>query len=315
MMNPILHQQNEPRQIDRLAAQRQLYSDSKRWQLAHFVMSVPCVVMLALVTLAFPVLKPWAWLWSLLIVLLDFGIFSVRQEELRTRAAQIQEIFDGEVLELPLRDLKGAARVPIEAIDKAAHRYKQSHTDISDLSNWYSVEIAPLPVPLARIICQRTNCWWDSEVRRRYATTLLWGLIGLTLFVVILGLFRNTTVADWFVSVLAPPFPMLLWGWRQIRDQNKTATKLDKLREHAEKLWNQALSNASSLQDFANKSPEMQSEARELQDEIFEHRRTNQPMFDAIHRRVHDDMEARMNRGAKYYVEQALNKFKPQRDS
>lgn len=158
-MNSIPQEQNAAKQIERLAAQRQLYSEAKRLQAIHFALSVPCVVALAFVTLAFPALKPTALIWNLVIAVIDVSLLSVRQEEFKTRAARIQELFDCAVLDLPGRELKGTAKVLPEEVDRAAATYRKKHSDLSDLSNWYPVCVGSVPMPLARIICQRTNCW------------------------------------------------------------------------------------------------------------------------------------------------------------
>jgi len=127
-----------------------------------------------------------------------------------------------------------------------------------------------------------------------------------------IGLFRNTTLNDLLVSVTAPLVPMWLWGLRQRTDQNKTAAKLDRLREHAEKLWNAALSDAAAgkLDQNADK---LQDSSRELQDEIYEHRRSNQPIFDRIHKQLRTEMEGQMNRSAQQLTEQAFERLQRHR--
>ena len=35
------------------------------------------------------------------------------------------------------------------------------------LKDWYPPVVGDLPLPLARAICKRANCWWDAELRRR----------------------------------------------------------------------------------------------------------------------------------------------------
>ena len=304
MMNSVPQKQNQPKQTDRVAAQRQFYTDAKRLQSIQFVASVICVVILAFVTLIFPALKSWAWTWSIALVVADLALFSTQQEELKTRAARIQELFDCEVLDLPHRELKGASKVMREEINRGADRYKKNNSDLSDLSNWYSVCVGELPLPLARIVCQRTNCWWDSDVRQKYGNAVLKFLLLLSAVIICFGLFRNATLTDLITSTIAPLLPLWLWGYKQIREQKKTVAKLENFRQHAEKLWRDALADgkAGRLQQNAEK---YRNCSRELQDEIYEYRRSNQPIADKIHKRLRPEMESQMNRTAQQYVAEA----------
>src|SRR4051812_5638588 len=108
MMNLIPETQNTPRQLDRLAAQRQLYSDGKRILAVQIILSVPCVILLSFLVAAFPevgALKGAAAAWGALLTVLDIAYFSNKVVELRERAAKVQELFDCDVLELEWRDL------------------------------------------------------------------------------------------------------------------------------------------------------------------------------------------------------------------
>lgn len=53
-------------------------------------------------------------------------------------------------------------------------------------------------------------------------------------------------------------------------------------------------------------SEKYRTASRELQDEIYEHRRSNQPIADKIHKKLRPEMETQMNRSAAQYVEEAL---------
>ena len=309
IMNSIPQKQNQPKQIDRIAAQRQLYTEAKRIWAIYFVLSVPCVVALAFMTLFFPALKSWAWSWNFILVVVDLILISSQQEDLKTCAARIQELFDCEVLDLPHRKLKGASKVTPEEVNRSADKYRKLNSDLSDLSNWYSVCVEQLPIPLARLVCQRTNCWWDSDVRQKYANWVLYFVLFWSAVIIGIGLFRNATTSDLIVSTVAPLFPLCLWGYRQYRDQKKTATKLEQLRQHAEQFWRDALTDAKAgtLEQNAEKHC---NNSRELQDEIYEHRRSNQPMADKIHKILRPEMESQMNRTAEQYVAEALEQLR-----
>jgi hypothetical protein len=36
------------------------------------------------------------------------------------------------------------------------------------LKDWYPVSVGQLPIHEARLICQRSNIWWDAKQKLRY---------------------------------------------------------------------------------------------------------------------------------------------------
>ena len=67
------------------------------------------------------------------------------------------------------------------------------------------------------------------------------------------------------LKIAAPLSPALLLGIRQYSEQMEAAARSDRLKEHSERLWNEALSGVSMSDADIN--------ARSLQDGIFENRR------------------------------------------
>jgi len=101
---------------------------------------------------------------------------------------------------------------------------------------------------------------------------------------------------------VAPLAPVLLLGLRQFTEQREAASRLDLLRDHSEQLWSDALAGRSKT--------ELTARARSLQDEIFESRRKNPLVFDAIFKRLRRDYETLMIHGVAEYVSEAKQKLK-----
>src|SRR2546428_5451157 len=115
-MNSIPTEQNSERQLQRLAAQRQLYATAKTifgWQL---VVSAPIAVALAFSTIIYPPLKAVAALWGFVVTVCDVAWLTPWQKRLRNAAARIQESFDCEVLGLPWDELKAGKRPDPELV-------------------------------------------------------------------------------------------------------------------------------------------------------------------------------------------------------
>jgi hypothetical protein len=182
-MNTIPQEQITQKQLERLAAQRQLYSDAKRIQAVLISLSVPCVIVLTLLASVFPKLQVYVAFWGILVTLLDIVIFTPRQKSLQGKAAKIQQLFDCDVLQMDWSKLNSGNRPEPEAVVEASARHKRIDPNYSKLQNWYPVSVGQLPIYLARLICQRSNCWWDAALRRRYAVLGIVTIVALTLIV------------------------------------------------------------------------------------------------------------------------------------
>lgn len=296
-MNNIPSAQNQDRQIRRLAAQRQLYSTAKEifgWQL---FISGPVSIAVAVAVLMLPETKAFAALFGLAVVVSDIAWLTPWQKRLRTQAAGVQEAFDCEVLELPWNGIKAGKRPEPELEIEQAARHKEAGGRMPPLTDWYSKDVGELPVHLARLICQRSNCWWDAKQRRLYATLVVAFVAAVSVAMLISALANGLTMEEFFLLVAAPLAPSLLIGYRQYSEQQEAADRIDKLKDHCDKVWGDAL-DGKSADDIAVKS-------RSLQDEIFESRKKSPLVFDFIFKKLRSGYESQMNHGSAEYISEA----------
>lgn len=296
-------EQNTKKQLQRLGAQRELYSTAKLvfgWQL---IFTGPVTVTLVVLSIFHPPLKALAVTWGVILTLTDLFWLTPWQKRLRDSAARIQEAFDCDVLELPWNDLKVGKKPDPELIKEASDKYKRWASDITPIKNWYSPAVAELPIHMGRIACQRSNCWWDSKQRRRYAVSIVAGVTVVFLILFGLSFLSGITLDSFILKVVVPVSPALLLGIRQYTEQTDAATRLDRLKEHADKLWEAALSGKP-----AN---EISTGSRNLQDEIFENRKKSPPVFDFIFKRLRPAYEQHMNFGVEELVADAKKRGIP----
>lgn len=298
-MNTISQKQLTKKQLDRLAAQRQLYSDAKRVQALHMTLSVPFIVAWAVFVAWFPSFKIYVACWGILITLLDIILFTPWQRSLKHRGAKIQELFDCDVLQISWSDIKVGPRPDTELIMESSSKFKCVDPECSTLRNWYPIEVKKLPIHLARIVCQRTNCWWDAKLRRRYAIWVLAVVSTLTVLVFLIGLIGGLTLEELILAVVVPLMPAFTLGIRQYNEHNEAAATVDRLKEHSERLWNKAITGEATPEELAIAS-------RDLQDEIYDHRRKSPLIFDWIYRRLRKTYEEQMNKAAGELVKEAL---------
>lgn len=290
-------EQNSEKQLHRLAAQRQLYATAKHvfgWQV---ILGGPGAIACAVLVLLRPEFKVYVASWGLLVALCDLFWLTPWQKSLRGAAARIQEAFDCDVLGLKWNDLKAGKHPDPELVKAQSTKYEKWAATMPTLKNWYSPRSDELPLHVGRVICQRTNCWWDSTQRRHYAAWLV-GIVAL-IFVLVCGLALTggASLEGLLLKGILPLAPALLIALRQFTEQREAADRLDKLRDHCGTIWKAALAgkSKSALTDMS----------RNLQDEILENRRKAPPVLDLIFKRLRNEYEASMNHAADHYVSEA----------
>ena len=296
-MNGITVRQNTDIALRLLAAQRELYASAKRVVLAQFVAAGPIAVVLAIAANAFPSSRVYASLYGLTLALLDILVLTPWQERLRHSAAGVQECFDCDVLELSWNELKAGKKPTLELVHEAVKRYAKRARKMPPLQNWYARGVEELPLPVGRIACQRANCWWDAQLRRRYRVALGGAIAFLFAVVLVVSLVRSLTLENFFLSVLGPLLPLLVLGTRQILQQKEAADRLDHLREHAESLWEDALRGASDA--------DLREHSRNFQDEILDSRRRSPLVPDLLYNRLQREDEEQMNKTVSDLVAEA----------
>jgi hypothetical protein len=249
-----------------------------------------------------PFLRSYAAFWGVMVSLCDVLWLNPWQKRLCERAAMIQEQFDCDVLQLPWNAIKVGGPPEPELIRECSEKYKRGTARISPLNNWYPAVVGSLPLEIARIVCQRSNCWWDSKQRRAYAVWIIALVIVVLVGILAFGLVGGLAIEELFLAVLAPMLPAIVLAIRQCSDQMEAARRLDKLKDHAERLWAHTLEHPAAI--------ELATNARALQDEIFENRKRSPLIFDWIFRRLRGDYESQMKYGAAEYAEEVKQKLR-----
>ena len=293
--------QNSPRQLARLAAQRQLYASAKNilgWQV---VLSGPLAVASAVLVLALPVTKEVVAGWGILVTLADSIWLTPWQKRLKERAAGIQEAFDCDVLGLDWDAIKAGARPDPELVKEQADKYGVYAHNMPPLTDWYPNAIFALPDHLVRLTCQRLNCLWDSKQRRRYVLLIICILVAIFGSILTSALYAKLTVKDLVLRVIPIFLPAAFVGIRQCIEQTAAASRLERLKTHALALWDDALSGMPA--------DKVTLRSRSLQDEILESRRRSPLVFDAIFRRLRGKYENHMVYGVEELVADAKRRL------
>lgn len=297
-LNAIPQAQNEPQQLERLGAYSQLYLEAKRLMGIHMLLSVPLVLVWVLVVAAFPTLQIYAALWGILVTLLGLFYLTPTQKKLQKQAAKVQQLFDCDLFQLNWQDFHNIGQPPDpEVIYRADRRYRKTNPTYERLRDWYP-NVSQLSLPLARLVCQRTNCWWDADLRRRYASWVIMLLSIFAVVVLLVGVAGGLTLESFFLVVAAPLIPALVLGITQYRDNMEAANRLDQLRDKVNDIWQRALNNRETPDTLYQYSVG-------LQDAIFKNRAASPLIFNWFYRRLRDENQDLMNKAAEDLVQEA----------
>lgn len=299
MQNNIPEQQNNERSIKLLAASSQLYSQAKLLQGIQVLMTVPLPLVLSISVIIFPNYKVWAAFYGIVASIIDVLLIQTLQKEWKKEAAVIQEVFDCELLEMEWNEFRTGDRPTPERINIAARRHMKHQSNLESLYNWYSPRVGKVPINVARVICQRTNIIWDSTLRRVFSNWLSGLTVAALLILVVVGLILKMNLETFLLSIMAPLTPTILWSIREIRKQRDSSDTLARLSRHVQVLWDNVRDNKLS-------GDQAYARSRELQDEIYIHRCSNQPILNFIHRFTRRKFESDMNVAAEELVQEAL---------
>lgn len=290
----IIQRQEATENIELLAAQRNIYSKVKKIIGFQLVLSVPVAICAAIVTIMRPELRGYVALWGILVVVFDLFVFTPWIKKLRESGARVQELFDVKVLGLDWNEITVGKRPDPELIHEEAKKHGMEEKAIDSLRKWYPIIIDQVPEACGVIISQRSNVWWDARMRRKYTLFIRVILVLIALGLTGYGIYENKNMFEFLAYIVAPLASTYVFGYRQMMEHGDAADRLDKLKELSEKIWSDALAG----KDAAT----LKLKCRTLQDQIFEHRKKNPPIFDFIFNWFRDGNEVLMNKGAETLI-------------
>ena len=294
----IQQRQNAEPNFGRLAAFSAFYQRAKLVAAIQFTLTVPMAVVSAVTIAVEPKAKMWSTFFAITVALVDALVLERVQTHYKKLGAKTQELFDCDLFKLEWRDLRVGEKPEIGDVLHAAECFKKKNPSLENLKDWYPPAVERLPLALARLVCQRTNCWWDSSLRKKYANCLIAILFLVVLAVFILSLVQAHSVEQMILTVYAPIAPAVLWTVREVRRQKDAAEALDKMRGQVERLWTTALKGTLHREA-------LDSGSREIQDSIYDGRSKNPFIFDWINNIVRPRHQLSMNAKAEEMVAEA----------
>jgi hypothetical protein len=291
-MNSIPMKQNSAPYLRLLHARTRVYWEAKRLQIIQLLFTIMLPILGGLAGLAWEGLRPYVAAGALFITLCDVAwLDRVQRAKLRL-AAKISEQFDCELYELDWNKFAAGKQADPETTEAAARSYQGGD---EKLLNWYPPVVGRAPLHIARVICQRANLWYDSQLRRRFAKWLVVSATALLSLFVALGVGADVKLLDFVATVLTPAAPVLVWALRENFRQRDAADAIDTLKAEAESLF-----DAIKRGDCDDVCCSVKS--REFQDAIYARRVANPLVFPFMYELYRDEMEKQMAAGAEEFM-------------
>lgn len=292
-MNDIPVSQNLEPNLRLLRARQQMFHNAKIIFIVQLFLTVMLPMAGAVAGLLVASARPTIALVSLLITVLDVAVLDRAQRRFVRNGAKIAERFDCAVLALPWNSLAAGKPLDEETIDEASSAWFKRRKD-KGLRDWYPAEVGEASLELGRLICQRTNLWYDGKLRRlngSVALFLAWAVpIGLGV-----GCWRSNIPFQDVATVVTPAAPIMVWAIREHFRQKDTAEAQDQTKAEAEKY----LENIKAGKMDADSATDA---ARAVQNALYA-RRTGSPMIiPGLYQLFRPKLERQMKAGASEHV-------------
>lgn len=273
MPNEINVRQNAEDNLERLAAQRSLYSKAKLVRLVVVVSAIGIAVGSTVAALYFAKASPGFGLAGLLLALIEILFLDGLEESYRQKAAAMQEDFDTRVFGLVWNDSLGQ-RPPHELVVEEGASGKID----PKLRDWYP-DVKALPGGLAALVCQRSCMMWDGRTRSVYALVVGIVTFAFAVAMVALAIATEMKVSEFLAALAFPALPAIMHGVKIVRAHRKAKGEEERILEEIESLRARGPSGINS------------EAIRKVQDRLWLLRREQPPVPDTVYwwRRDHLD--------------------------
>lgn len=290
--NHVNEMQNEPFSIDMLSAQRHYYSQAK---LIVYTSLFVCVIVVAVLSVlnrfySSEILGKTVLMYSLLAFILSSMLTNYRNK-LQNLAARIQHLFD-----IKLFGLKwDTALCGIEPRVEEVKRGKQKKQN--KLDYWYKDIPDDLPLDAVTLVCLRMNVEYDKSMKQNLSLLLY---IVVSLFAIIIVIANNErTIWDMVLYSIVPLLPVSKFLYDVKRRIDSDKERLVRLDVSIDSLMKKA------IQEGVIEKEELQN----INNQIFEHRRTSPLVPDWLYDMLRDKEEETAAYSAKYYFGELRKKL------
>jgi hypothetical protein len=297
----IIEKENQQKNIERLAAQKEMYFTAKRLFFAQFIVTVVITIALALAAVALSAFRSTTdlnWVrgsYGVMAAIVDLFLLNHFINQLRQRAAAIQELFDCDVLDLEWNNVCVGEKPKPEEIKKYADKHLKRVKSYDKLKTWYAETIKEVDGAAAKVICQRSNFAYDSTIRKSFLYWLVGIALAILVVVVVISLAINEQTRAVVSMSLFPILPILVFLGKLAKEHHGSLHNLESLKSSIVSLWSDVLKGTAR---------DVDTTIRQIQDKIYQNRKSSPLIPEWFYDRKRPGLEEQMYYGVDDLVEQ-----------
>ena len=182
-----------------------------------------------------------------------------------------------------------------ESIIRMGRKHQKASPNQDRLRNWYPPECGRVPIESARLVCQRANLVWDSNLRAEFSHWLLAIPLFAGIVSFVFGLMLKWSLESFVLSAIIPLLPWILRLLREREKHLRVAADKQYLRQHVEELLAKASEGRLSKAEAA-------TESRKLQDRLFDSRKSSILIPEWFYRKHREHLEGEMREATRKLI-------------
>jgi hypothetical protein len=207
-MNNITQRQLLPAMLCLIRARTLVYRRAKRSQALVLTLNLLLPIVSAVAAVFMPDARPAIAAMALLLGIFDVTAIDAWMKVRLKIGAKLQEEFDCEVLDIDWNEFVAGTKMDAEDSYEDGCR-SLNEVDEKRLRDWYPVVVAEASLEVARVICQRENLVYDSDLRVAYRRVLFWFVVVFVVLFSAASLAFNPSFMS-LVLALVPATPALI---------------------------------------------------------------------------------------------------------
>ncbi|MCU0440399.1 MAG: S-4TM family putative pore-forming effector [Raineya sp.] len=295
----ILERENLPENIQKLSAQREIYTRAKNILLVQLIITVPIILVLSVFKILLESIFKFdiEWLiatYALILLIVDNFMIINKIKFFKEKAAGIQELFDCEVLAISWNKILIIEKPEITDIVEY-DKLHQARRVQGDFANWYAKDIKNVPDEMAKIFCQNENITYDSRVRKKIMDWIKYISLVTLILLILIASIGDLSFRKFILNVAIPFLPVLGISVKWYYEQKNSIKNLKEIRSIQDSIWENFKLTKEIPNDIIT---------RQIQDRIYLHRKTCALIPDFVYNKMRNNQEEQMVFSIQHYVKE-----------
>ena len=299
--NGIAIEQNEKKCMERLAAQRRLYSIAKNIFASQFTLSM-LMVFLGYLSAFYTNLIVCVNLLGVVAALIVSTVFPEEIKKYKKKAAAIQEALDCDLLRIQWNDALVSMPDP-EDINKYSQKLLINQKEKADLVDWYKEIPDNLSYSVARVICQRYNLMWDLKLRETFSWSIQIFSFVIVFILVMFWVYQDLSISNILMNIVSPALSIIIFTITQHNGNKESIEEMKRMKSLIDALW-------AGVVSFKLNNEDLELRSRDIQNMIYLCRKGNPLIPDWFAKIINRKQQNTANRTVTQLAEEYEDAFR-----